>query len=119
MAVTVTTRGPFFAPGRPMGPGVEKAVTAIMRRGEELVKEQLTPGHGYDTGNLHDNIHGEVTDSRHATISAQGVPYDRFVEWGQRSFPGYHMFENAAKKLDDLAPGLLQSEVSDVVRGLN
>ena len=54
------------------------------------IQDQLYPGHGYDTGNLHDSIKSNITSKSglNATIEAYTmVEYAKYVNDGTRPHP--------------------------------
>lgn len=62
--------------------GIERALTAIGITAESHAKENLYPGHGFDTGRLRNSItHAVRTDEKSVYIGSN-VEYARIVEVG-------------------------------------
>ena len=60
------------------------------------IQNQLYPGHGWQTGNLHDSIQSNIVSKSglNATIEAYTmVEYAPYVNDGHHSFGGYHFME--------------------------
>lgn len=60
------------------------------------IQDQLYPGHGWITGDLHDSIQSNVTSKSglNATIEAYTeIEYAPYVNDGHHSFSGYHFME--------------------------
>tara|TARA_R100000322_G_scaffold114578_1_gene73591 strand:- start:2108 stop:2473 length:366 start_codon:yes stop_codon:yes gene_type:complete len=75
-------------------------VTHIALWGEKDVKDQLYPGHGYDTGMLQRAIRGRLIKNFHGEIDPSGVYYAIYAEKGNgRGFLGYHMFANTRQRI--------------------
>ena len=85
--------------------------------GSNYVKDQLYEGHGFVTGNLKNHIGADLVDDLVAQVDAGRNRYGKNLEYAawiegiadrnQRSrFKGYHMFENARKRIDGNQPML-------------
>jgi hypothetical protein len=80
---------------------VPPAVDAVINN----AKSQLQPGHGYDTGRLHDSLTKEIISSALAMGVIYSLQSDEADYWasmefgfmhvGGTFFPGYHFFQNA------------------------
>lgn len=110
--VHVTLSGAFFAqlPSAQVQRGLSTGLEIAGLLGQRYVQEQLYPGHGVRTGHFRRSIWGGQVSARAAQIDAglqqQGanVIYTNWLETGTRrgqqtAFPGYHMFENAHRRL--------------------
>jgi hypothetical protein len=65
------------------------------------IQDELYPGHGWITGNLHDNIQSNITSKNKlsAVIEAYTmVEYAPYVNDGHHSFGGYHFMEAGLEK---------------------
>ena len=82
--------------------------------GEGRIKDQLFPGHGFVTGDLHRHISANMTGPLTAQIDAglhrhgRNLVYAGWIEgWSARnslsSFKGYRMFRRTYKKLVNLS----------------
>jgi len=126
MSVQIRVSGPVFGPGAAaiVEDAVRETIGDILARGEELVKEQLYPGHGLVTGHYRRSIRGERTDSQHGRIHDSNVIYGPWLEGvGSRNsstrFRGYSMFRNARQQLDREAGRMLQHRIDQAVGRLN
>ena len=106
--------GPLF--DKDMPENLVKAVNGgllelALMEGSNYVKDQLYEGHGFVTGNLKNHIGADLVDDLVAQVDAgrnrygANLVYAAWVEGidkrNQRSrFKGYHMFENARKRID-------------------
>ena len=107
--VSVTLSGPLLsrAGAEQLAAGIRAGLEAAGKRGTTAVTEQLSAGHGLRSGEFRDSIHDTVTGPRTATVEAQGIIYDTWLESGphgrqpEGSFHGYQLFEHAASKLDE------------------
>jgi len=109
---TVVIAGPLFLKSR-WDQGVYAALNDIGLEGVKLVHEQLYKGHGFRTGHLKRSVsflvnkaENEVVIDSGASRFGKDVVYAEWVETGKRNgrqtrFKGYHMFENAAKRLTE------------------
>jgi hypothetical protein len=80
---------------------VPPAVDAVINH----AKSQLQPGHGYDTGLLHDTLTKEIVSAAMAMGVIYSLQSDQAEYWasmefgfmhvGGSFFPGYHFFHNA------------------------
>ena len=79
--------------------------------GSNYVKDQLYKDHGFVTGNLKNHIGADLVDDLVAQVDAgknrygANLVYAAWIEGvGKRNprsrFKGYHMFENARKRID-------------------
>ena len=79
--------------------------------GSNNVKDQLYEGHGFVTGNLKNHIGADIVDDLVAQVDAgrnrygANLVYAAWIEGvGKRNagsrFKGYHMFENARKRIE-------------------
>ena len=79
--------------------------------GSNEVKDQLYEGHGFVTGNLKNHIGADLVDDLVAQVDAGrnryggNLVYAAWIEGiGKRNprsrFKGYHMFENARKRIE-------------------
>ena len=79
--------------------------------GSNEVKDQLYEGHGFNTGNLKNHIGADLVDDLVAQVDAGrnryggNLVYAAWIEGiGKRNprsrFKGYHMFENARKRIE-------------------
>lgn len=128
--------GPLFRKDvrKTVGENIQRAMEGFAEAGEEIVRQQLTHGHGYLTGRLHDSVIGR-TKSIHghqwrtnAVVSPQvnlTMPrfrgYATFIEtgkWGgvrRGAFRGYKMFA-AVKRSTRAAVKVLRN---DYTKGLS
>ena len=106
--------GPLF--DKDMPENLVKAVNSgllelALIEGSNNVKDQLYEGHGFVTGNLKNHIGADIVDDLVAQVDAgrnrygANLVYAAWVEGidkrNQRSrFKGYHMFENARKRIE-------------------
>lgn len=75
---------------------IDEALDGITLNLTMNIQDQLYPGHGWITGNLHDSIQSNITaKSRlHATIEAYTmIEYAPYVNDGHHSFTGYQFME--------------------------
>jgi hypothetical protein len=115
MAVKVTMSGPLFEgdTNAAVRAGVREGLAVVAKFGQQLVQDQLYPGHGYRTGNLHDSVNGELIEWNHAVVGTP-VIYSIYVEDGHHRFKGYHMFAQAGDVLvetdfsDDIATHIVE-----------
>lgn len=80
---------------------VPPAVDAVIRHAQS----QLQPGHGYDTGLLHDTLTKQIISSALSMGVIYSLQSDQADYWasmefgfmhvGGSFFPGYHFFQNA------------------------
>jgi hypothetical protein len=58
--ITLVLSGPFFTvkPSRTLRQNMHDAVESLVQTGEDLVRAQMRPGHGYLTGRAQGNIKG-------------------------------------------------------------
>ena len=113
--------GPLFQ-GHPAGvidQAIKDAIEDALARGEELVKEQLYPGHGLVTGHYRRSVRGERTDSRHGRVHDSQVVYGPWLENGGGRFRGYAMFRNAKQQLEREVPRMLERRVRQAADRLN
>ena len=106
--------GPLF--DKDMPENLVKAVNSgllelALIEGSNNVKDQLYEGHGFITGNLKNHIGADLVDDLVAQVDAgrnrygANLVYAAWIEGiGKRNarsrFKGYHMFENARKRID-------------------
>ena len=106
--------GPLF--DKDMPENLVKAVNSgllelALIEGSNNVKDQLYEGHGFVTGNLKNHIGADLVDDLVAQVDAGRNRYGANLEYaawiegiGKRNprsrFKGYHMFENARKRID-------------------
>lgn len=64
------------------------------------IQEQLYPGHGYITGNLHDSIQSDyVSDGINGVVRAYSqIEYAPYVDKGHHSWEGYHFMETGLEE---------------------
>ena len=113
-AVNLKESGPLFADNMPKNL-VEAVNSGILElaliEGSNYVKDQLYEGHGFVTGNLKNHIGADLVDDLVAQVDAGKKRYGAnlvYASWiegissrNQRSrFKGYHMFENARRRMD-------------------
>jgi len=113
-AVNLKESGPLFADNMPKNL-VEAVNSGILElaliEGSNYVKDQLYEGHGFVTGNLKNHIGADLVDDLVAQVDAGKNRYGAnlvYASWiegissrNQRSrFKGYHMFENARRRMD-------------------
>ncbi len=60
---------------------LEKALTEEGNAIVVAAQANLYPGHGYETGELHDSIHYDTIDSLHGELHVD-APYAAYVEFG-------------------------------------
>ena len=63
VAAKVTLKGPLFQPGLPprvIARAIRDTLQDVVERGEQIVRAQLFPGHGFISGNYKRSIVGEV-----------------------------------------------------------
>ena len=68
---------------------------------QENIQDELYPGHGWITGNLHDSIQSNITSKNKlsAVIEAYTmIEYAPYVNDGHHSFGGYHFMEAGLSK---------------------
>ena len=112
--------GPMFDKDMPKNL-VEAVNSGILElaliEGSNNVKDQLYEGHGFVTGNLKNHIGADLVDDLVAQVDAgknrygANLVYAAWIEGiGKRNprsrFKGYHMFENARKRIDGNQPML-------------
>jgi hypothetical protein len=106
--------GPLF--DKDMPENLVKAVNSgllelALIEGSNNVKDQLYEGHGFVTGNLKNHIGADLVDDLVAQVDAgrnrygANLVYAAWIEGiGKRNprsrFKGYHMFENARKRIE-------------------
>jgi hypothetical protein len=85
---------------------LELRLAEAARKVIEDAQLQLQPGHGYDTGLLHDSLTYELmrltTDGVFYELGSDQAAYWQYVEFGHMTrsgnfWPGYHMLENALR----------------------
>lgn len=126
MRVDVDTRGPVFQPGLPksvLNKALRDGVEEVAREGEKLVKMQLYPGHGYESGHYKRSVHGHVRGTV-AEVHDSGVIYGAWLEGVSRRnqrtrFKGYRMFRNAMRRLAPAAERIAAGPVRRAVERLN
>ena len=125
VGVRIVTSGALFRlGGGPISKAIEDAIIDIVARGEELVKEQLKPGHGLVTGHYRRSIHGELEDSRHGVIHDNKVIYGPWLEGtssrnASTRFKGYSMFRRARQQLDREKNDIVSRQMRKAVGRLN
>ena len=112
--------GPMFDKDMPKNL-VEAVNSGILElaliEGSNNVKDQLYEGHGFITGNLKNHVGADLVDDLVAQVDAgknrygANLVYAAWIEGiGKRNprsrFKGYHMFENARKRIDGNQPML-------------
>jgi len=113
-AVNLKESGPLFADNMPKNL-VEAVNSGILElaliEGSNYVKDQLYEGHGFITGELKRHVGADLVDDLVAQVDAGKNRYGAnlvYASWiegissrNQRSrFKGYHMFENARRRMD-------------------
>jgi hypothetical protein len=111
---TFKQTGPLFDKDMPQNL-VEAVNSGILElaliEGSNEVKDQLYEGHGFVTGNLKNHIGADLVDDLVAQVDAGrnryggNLVYAAWIEGiGKRNprsrFKGYHMFENARKRIE-------------------
>ena len=125
VGVRIVTSGALFRlGGGPIAHAIEEAIIDIVARGEELVKDQLKPGHGLVTGHYRRSIHGELDNSRHGTIHDSEVVYGPWLEGtssrnASTRFKGYSMFRRARQQLDREKNDIVSRQMRKAVGRLN
>ena len=115
---TYKQTGPLF--DKDMPENLVKAVNSgllemALIEGSNYVKDQLYEGHGFVTGNLKNHIGADLVDDLVAQVDAgrnrygANLVYAAWIEGvGKRNprsrFKGYHMFENARKRMEGITP---------------
>jgi len=113
-AVNLKESGPLFADNMPKNL-VEAVNSGILElaliEGSNYVKDQLYEGHGFITGELKRHVGADLVADLVAQVDAGKNRYGAnlvYASWiegissrNQRSrFKGYHMFENARRRMD-------------------
>jgi len=113
-AVNLKESGPLFADNMPKNL-VEAVNSGILElaliEGSNYVKDQLYEGHGFITGELKRHVGADLVGDLVAQVDAGKNRYGAnlvYASWiegissrNQRSrFKGYHMFENARRRMD-------------------
>ncbi len=65
------------------------------------IQDQLYPGHGWVTGNLHDSIQSDIASKKKnggIVRAYSNIEYAPYVNDGHHSFPGYHFLEKGLEK---------------------
>lgn len=70
--------------------GAEEVAFDAAQEYVAIAQSQLRPGHGYDTGRMHDGLEAHPDGS----VTAE-APYTWAVNNGWGSFPGYHFLDAA------------------------
>ena len=111
---TYKQTGPLFDKDMPKNL-IEAVNSGILElatiEGSNEVKDQLYEGHGFITGNLKNHIGADLVDDLVAQVDAGrnryggNLVYAAWIEGvGKRNprsrFKGYHMFENARKRIE-------------------
>ena len=111
---TYKQTGPLFDKDMPKNL-IEAVNSGILElatiEGSNEVKDQLYEGHGFVTGNLKNHIGADLVDDLVAQVDAGRNRYGKnlvYAAWiegiGKRNprsrFKGYHMFENARKRIE-------------------
>ena len=111
---TFKQTGPLFDKDMPKNL-IEAVNSGILElatiEGSNEVKDQLYEGHGFITGNLKNHIGADLVDDLVAQVDAGrnryggNLVYAAWIEGvGKRNprsrFKGYHMFENARKRIE-------------------
>ena len=111
---TYQQTGPLFDKDMPKNL-IEAVNSGILElatiEGSNEVKDQLYEGHGFITGNLKNHIGADLVDDLVAQVDAGrnryggNLVYAAWIEGiGKRNprsrFKGYHMFENARKRIE-------------------
>jgi len=121
---TVVSGSLFRLGGAPIAAAIEATILDALARGEELVKVQLTPGHGVDTGTYRAGVLGELISSRHGEVHDSEAIQGTWLE-GTSSrnkttrFKGYAMFRQARQQLERETDGFLKKRIRDAVGRLN
>ncbi len=113
--VTISSElnGPFFSNGtrdREMRRASREWVTEMVKEGEAKTKAQLTPGHGFLTGDYKRQIHTRVVNDFHAGIGNDGTKKSaiigNYLETGDVKhggrFKGYHIWKKTKAHLGKL-----------------
>ncbi len=80
---------------------IEEELNGLMLNLQANIQDQLYPGHGWVTGNLHDSIQSNIAskNTTRAIIEAYTkVDYAEYVDTGHHSFKGYHFMEAGLNK---------------------
>lgn len=65
------------------------------------IQDELYPGHGWITGNLHDSIQSNITSKSGLNATIEAYSPQEYAEWvndGHHSFSGYHFLEKGLEK---------------------
>jgi hypothetical protein len=118
--------GPLFSPGRDqiVRAGLEASQRKAASAGAELVRRQLSPGHGVVSGEFRRSITGTVNRSRHGVIYARNAVKGPWLETGRRRgqqtrFRGYGMFRRARRDLEQRVDAVVGPEIRELVRKLD
>lgn len=101
----VRLSGPLFDnPTAAVRHAVETQIRQAALLGQRLVQEQLVPGHGVKTGTFRRSVVGDAGSWNEGTVQSP-LNYAEWLETGRdpartTRFQGYHMFQNAADKLE-------------------
>ena len=75
---------------------LEEKLDEIMMNFKANIQDQLYPGHGWVTGNLHDSIETDIaSQSKNSAVirAYTEIEYAPFVNDGHHSFKGYKFME--------------------------
>lgn len=65
------------------------------------IQDELYPGHGWITGNLHDSIQSNITSKNKLSAVIEAYSPVEYAEWvndGHHSWGGYHFLEQGLSK---------------------
>lgn len=122
---TVTMTGPIFSPN--VATMTKETIRAIekdlVKEGIGMVREQLHPGHGYQTGAFKRSITGS-RKTMHATIYPRLWVIGLWLEGvssrnDKTRFKGYAIFRKARDVLKDQSDDIAQRHVGALVRKLD
>ena len=124
--MTVTISGPLFSPsvGRIVSDAVRDINQDLVRRGEELLQDDLYPGHGYETGAFSRSVHGAVRESQHGVIYTTMPHIGAWLEGvsslnDRTRYRGIQIFKQATQELDRDARRIGEDGAKRLVRRLS
>lgn len=114
MTTTVQFRGPFFKTdvGREVRNAIGKAVSAVAAAGKSQMQSQLTPGHGYSSGEFRKGIRRKKTGFT-ARVFAKDA---RIAAWlsGTSSLNARSRFKGLSPRPFDAAAAATDSKAQDI-----
>jgi hypothetical protein len=121
---SVELRGPLFqgSASSAVGRAVNDIERDLARRGQQLVQQQLTPGHGVETGGLRAGItirESAAFDTVYPTNAIKGAWIEGASRRNQTTrFKGYRVFRRATQELEAAAPRHAQRRVEQLAHDL-